>query len=359
MKNIIKTITTLLFVSIFIGCSGGDNSYDGENGLLSGITNTTSLDTSINEIYTQVILEDSKSAFIQSQILLQSIQALNANSSEGNLLQAQIEFKKLVLTYKRVEAVYVAGYNSDNMRDIAEFYLENFIKGSKAQDIGGDLDRVFSGEASLIANSLKGITALEYTLFGDNESVSVITTKMNGIRLTSALIMIDKISGHLLEIQEYYEETSTFSSDGEDSLSALLNVLSQQSYNLRELRIGDGAGLTVKYQDNPSATRLEYYKSLYSLESIEEILKTLKTVMDIGLTDIAALGNTSSEAEAISSAIDDALSITGSFSSTLESSLSNSKTTALYETTRIIQNNITALINGLNFTQDIIDADGD
>ena len=42
MKNIIKTITTLLFVWIFIGCSGGDNSYDGENGLLSGITNTTS-----------------------------------------------------------------------------------------------------------------------------------------------------------------------------------------------------------------------------------------------------------------------------------------------------------------------------
>ncbi|MFT5662312.1 MAG: hypothetical protein ACI9TV_002962, partial [Sulfurimonas sp.] len=294
-----------------------------------------------------------------SQTLLKRIQTLNANSSVDNLLQAQIEFKKLVLAYKRVEVVYVAGYNSDSMRDIAEFYLENFIKGSKAQDIGGDLDRVFSGEASLIANSLKGITALEYTLFGDNENISTVVTKMKGIRLTSALIMIDKISGHLLEIQDYYEKTSTFSLGGEESLSALLNVLSQQSYNLRELRIGDGAGLTVKYLNKPLSTRLEYHKSLYSLESIKEILNTLKTVMEIGLTDIAALGNTSSEAEAISNAIDDALSITNSYPSTLESSLTNSRTTELYETTRIIQNNITALINGLNFTQDIIDADGD
>lgn len=357
MKKSIKIILVFLMM-VFVACSE-DNNYDGVNGLPSGTIDTSSIETAIEELFIEVIIKDSRAVYTQSQVLEQSILALNTNASEQNILQAQEEFKKLVLAYKRVEAIYVAGYNDANMRDIADFFLEQYIKGSKSQDISGDLDRVFAGQASLVANSLKGITALEYTLFGNNESRSILSSKMNITRTSSALTMSSKIKGHLLEIQEYYVNTSTFKSDSDKSVSALLNVLSQQSFNLRELRIGEPAGFTTKFLNNPSSTRLEYYNSEYSLESIQEILNTFKTVMDTSLSAIATIGNASSEAEAISDAIDEALVLTKSYSSTLESSLTDSKTLELYETIRTIQNNITALINGLNFQQDIIDADGD
>ena len=359
MLYIYKTVFITLLTFSFVGC-GGDNSYNGENGLIDPTsTSSTSLDTEINSLYQDVIKKDAQNAYVQSAFLLSAVEDLNNSADEAHLQSARDEFKKLILSYKRVESSYVAGYNSDDMRDIADFYIEQFIKGSKSQDIAGDLDQVFAGTKQIVVNSLKGITALEYTLFGDVESITDIKAKMNQNRLDAALLMAKNIKVQFLDIQDYYQNDTKFLSSNDDAISALLNVLVDNSFRLRESRIGDGAGFTEKYKDNPSNTRLEYYYSTYSLNAIIEILNTHNNIMENGLKAIAIEGNAASEADAITTAIDDALALCNAYSGSLESNLADTKTQELYDTAKTLQNNYTALINGLNFTQDIVEADGD
>ena len=358
MKKVYQLLLASLIAFIFIGC-GGDNNYDGETGLITGQSSANSVDLSIENIYNSIILKDSNETYQRSLILLSQIKDLNRTTNTTNLKIARDSFKELVLSYKRVESIYVAGYYSDDMRDIAEFYIEQFIKGSKAQDIGGDLDEVFAGKKTIVTNALKGITALEYTLFGNAKTLEEINTKMNQNRLNSALLMTNNLVNNLKIVQDYYIADEMFLGSSDEAIGALLNVLVDNSFKLRESRIGDAAGLTVKYLDKPDNTRLEYFKSTYSLESIVEILKTHKRVMDAGLKDIAIIGNASSEANAILISIEEALNLCATYSSSLESELETSKTQELYQVIKILQNNYTALINGLNFTQDIIEADGD
>lgn len=355
--RIYKLFIASLMAFIFIGC--GDNNYDGETGLQTAESSIGSVEGNVQDIYKLVIQKDSEDAYIQTQILLSAIEDLNTSTNEANLQVSRDEFKKLVYAYKRVESAYVAGYNSDDMRDIADFYIESFIKGSKSQDIGGDLDEVFAGNKSIVINALKGITALEYTLFGNVETVVDINMKMNQNRKEAALLMATNLVEQLKIVKEYYENDGTFLSSTDEAISALLNVLVDNSFRLRESRVGDAAGFTAKYIDDPDNTRLEYFKSTNSLEAIKEILNTHKRVMEGGLRDIAIAGSAASEADAISVAIEDAIGICEEYSISLESELSSTRTLQLYETVRTLQNNYTGLINGLNFTQDIVEADGD
>ena len=148
-------LVTLLSLS---GC-GEDNAYNGQTGLIGGgssveASSNNSLNQSIKTLYS-MIQTDSSNAYIQSLEMLQVVNDLSANANEENLEKAQIEFKKLALAYKRVETVYVAGYNDANMKDIAEFYIEQFIKQSKSYDVMGDLDAVFSGTKPLLKMTSK------------------------------------------------------------------------------------------------------------------------------------------------------------------------------------------------------------
>lgn len=356
MRNLLKAVLGLLLVFGYCGC--GDNAYDGETGL-KGSGSGTALDGFIERLYENVMQQDADTAYRQSLLLINAVSTLQSSPTEANLTAAQNAFKKLAGYYKRVESAYVAGYNSDDMRDLADFYLEHFIKSSKSQDIPGDLDQVFAGTGSLNKNSSKGITAMEYTLFGHQESLSALTEKMNTERLAAAVTIAETIAANLKSVRDYYIDDTTFLDNSDEAVSALLNVLVDNAYKLKEIRIGDPAGYTVAYRDDPDSMRLEYYKSLYSLNAIKAILTAHKSIMDNGLSDIAAAGNATSEAEAIETVIDEAISICESYEGPLEQKLERSETEALYNAANVLQNNYTALINALNFTQDIIEADGD
>ena len=357
MKIVFKTVSAIILTVIFSGC-GGDNSYDGENGLI-GTGSGTAIDEAVAGLYANVIIADAQACYADSLVLLNAVQALNSTTDASALAAAQSAFKALALGYKRVESAYVAGYNANDMRDLADFYIEHFIKSSKSQDIPGDLESVFAGTGSLTKNSSKGITALEYTLFGDQESSTDLLAKMNSARLESAVIIAQTVSDNLKTVSDYYHDDGTFLADSEEAVSALLNVLVDNAYKLKEIRIGDPAGYTVKYNDDPDATRLEYYKSINSLEAVKVILDTHKRVMGNGLTEISALGNARSEADAIVTVLDEAIAVCESYTAALEEGVDSSSTQALYNAAIILQNNYTALINALNFTQDIIEADGD
>jgi len=358
MEKIYTTLILLLVILSFSGC--GDNSFDGENGLLSsGSANQSDIDLSLIDIYNKVILKDINASYEKSLSFIQSVKDLNVSTSATTLLFAQVAFKELTLSYKRVESAYVAGRESDNMRDIADFYLEQFIFNSKGDTLFTDLQKIFDGTGALYKNSHKGITALEYTLFDRAVSDVDMLSKMNTIRLTSAITIAQTISANLLLVKNYYENESEFISNSDTAISFLLNQLVDNAYKLKEKRIGDAAGFTVNFINNPDATRLEYYKSVHSIEAIKEILLTHKSIMDNGLTNIATLGSASSEAEAIVTKIDEALAICNSYSNSLESDIAASKTQDLFNTVAILQTNYTALINGLNFQQDLLEADGD
>jgi len=360
MKNIYTALLSLLFITFsFVGC-GNDNSYDGKNGLLSsGGADQTNIDSSILKIYENVILPDANASYEKSLALIQTLKDFNETKSSATLASAQAAFKELALSYKRVESAYVAGRESDEMRDLANFYLEHFIFNSKGDTLFRELENIFNGSGSLYKNSHKGITALEYTLFDMNASSSEMLAKMNTIRRESAITMAEAISLNLKKVQEYYLSESTFLDDSQRAIGLILNQLVDNAYKLKEKRIGDAAGFTLKFKDNPDPTRLEYYKSMNSLPSIKEILLTHKRVMQNGLSDIATLGNASSEAEAILSKIDEAVNICNSYAGPLESNITSTKTRELFDAVAQLQDNYTALINGLNFKQDLLEADGD
>lgn len=358
MKNVYTKLLTIVLALSFMGC-GSDNSFDGENGLLSSGVNKSGIDKSLSQLYTNVILTDINSSYSQSLILIQSVKDLNEMNSTATLLDAQTQFKELALSYKRVESAYVAGRESADMRDIADFYLEQFIFNSKGDTLFTELDNIYAGVGSLFKNSHQGITALEYTLFDKNVTTPVMLSKLNTVRLASAITMAEQISLNLKLVKDYYENESTFLDDGDTAIALVLNVLVDNAFKLREKRIGDPAGYTIKFINKSSVLNLEYHKSVNSLEAIKVILQTHKRIMQEGMSEIAVLGSASSEAETIISIIDDALGTCNSYGGSLESELVSSKTEALYERVSTLQTNYTALINALNFQQDLLEADGD
>ncbi|MDD5202563.1 MAG: imelysin family protein [Sulfurimonas sp.] len=358
MKNVYKTLLLLLLSLSFIACD--DNSYDGETGLISPeMVSQSSINLSLEKIYKDVILKDINTTYEQSLLLIESVKDLNETNTTATLLVAQEAFKSLILAYKSVESAYIAGRESDAMRDIAEFSLEQFILNSKGDTLFTDLQNIFDGTGALYKNSHLGITALEYTLFDRAVTIEVMHTKMNTIRLASALTMAQTISQNLLLVKNYYESESEFLQESDAAMTLLLNQLVDNTYKLKEKRIGDAGGFTLKYQDNPDSTRLEYYKSVHSLEAIKTILVTHKRIMENGLTEIAKLANAESEANAIVEKLSEAIAICDSFPDSLEAHVASTQTQELYNTIIILQMNYTALINGLNFEQDLLEADGD
>ncbi len=364
MKKIYTTIFSLLLTFSLVGC-GDDNSFTGKNLLAAQSIDQATIDEAVKDIYDKVILRDIYAANTQALKLIQSVTNLKDTNSSGNLSSAQASFKKLVLSYKRVESVYIAGRESDDMRDLADFRIEQFIFNSKGDTLFTDLDKIFNGIGTLQKSSHKGITALEYTLFDRNITQSEMLSKMNTIRRTSALTMAETISQNLVLVEQYYERESIFLEDSDTAISLLLNTLVDNAFKSREKRVGDAAGFTKNFIGNPRVDRLEYHKSVYSLEAIKEILNTHKSVMQNGLSNIAKFGNADSEGEAVVSSINAALAICDSYISSIEAELTDvsgnttQKTRDLYNSLGVLQTNYTSLISGLNFRQDLLEADGD
>lgn len=344
-----------LVALIFLGC-GGDNAYDGETGLLSG-GSSESLATQLQQIDDAVLVKGSVSLAEQAESTHTALLALQREQSEANLQAAQLQATTLFESWKGVEALYVAKKYDDAMIDIPA-QMDVFNIGNI--DIPSRLDEVFEGtsslEGQLYQSATRSMGALEYTLFGDQEMLDVDLTQR---RADAAVIMIEYLEGHIETIATFYEESTAFVDSGEDAVGVLINQLIDSTYKLKEWRLGDPAGYTLKYEDDPDATRLEYYHSKRSLEGMRAILSAQETVMLEGLQAIAAENSASSEGEALLTLIEDAIAQIDAFTLPIEEGPASSRSLALYETIDTLQTSYTALINTLNFQQDIIEADGD
>jgi len=340
-----KIILTILTSFLITGCGGGNNSYDGVNGLIGSSANIETVIKPTENIVTNLLQQSSANVSRNALLVKDAIES-------SSLTNAQYEFKKFILSWKKVEATYIAGTLNSALIDTPRF-IDFFHIGN--EDITEQLDTVIASTAKasdlLFKNSHKSVNALEYILFNSGNDTK---------RLEMATVMIDALITHLNTIEKYYKNIDVNQLDTQVFAEDLINILIDSAYKLKEWRVGDAAGFTAKYKDNPDATRLEYSTSKYSLEVIASILNAHEEAFSNGLLAISTAGNALAEANIVLANIASAQNAIKMFNAPLSQELTSNKTLTLYNALNALYNSyVNTLTGALKFSVDIIEADGD
>lgn len=200
--------------------------------------------------------------------------------SDAKTLQENLNkknFKKLVSSWKKIEALYFAGDIDENYIDTPR-YIDVFH--NLKEDLNEQMQRVIeSNDEPIIAlykNSFKTINALEYVLLNDDE-----ISKRDEVL---ANIILKSIISNLTEILDVYNQyISQYISNPKTNEkwenSLLINTMIASTYRLKEWRIAEVAGISSKYKNNPDYKRSEYYVSQNSLNAIKTIIQAHKSIM--------------------------------------------------------------------------------
>ena len=248
--KIFKIILTILCLTIFVNAE-----------------NTISDNEVLKTIYEKVILANSKKATYDISELKKALE-------EKDITKSKELFKKVITSWKSVQSSYILGELNEDYIDTPRL-IDIYHHGN--EDIKLQLDRAIQSEDDikivLFKNSLKSINALEYILYKKDIS----NNRINDI----ALAITKRIQSHLNDInEEYKNQEANFLSDLKKANSILINQLNQNTYKLKEWRLGDTIGLSKKYENNPNNERAEYYTSKNSSLAINAILTTYKNIFD-------------------------------------------------------------------------------
>lgn len=221
----------------------------------------------IETLYEKVILKDVKQAIDDAANLKIELQ-------NRDVQKVKIEFSKLVYSWKSVESFYILGDLDEDYIDTPR-YIDIFHNGN--EDITKQLDRAIKSSdelrIALFKNSLKSINALEYIIYEKD----IKEKRVNEI----SLAIIDRILMHLNDIEQAYKENKEkLFKQIEKANSIVINTIVQNTYKLKEWRIGDVMGLTKKYEEKPDNSRAEYFISKNSSNAINAILLTIKSILD-------------------------------------------------------------------------------
>lgn len=221
----------------------------------------------LTSIYENIILKNSVNS-------VKAIEILQKDIKQNKFENKSKDFTNLVKSWKSVEAFYILGDLDDSYLDTPR-YIDTFHHGN--EDIKAQLDLIIQSKEdlsiSLYKNSHKTINALEYILFEKD---------LKNPRIKEiALIIIQRIKENLEDIYEGYKEAQEkFVKDELASNAMMLNSLIENSYKLKEWRVGDPSGLSRKYKGDPSNDRGEYFLSQNSIAAITSILDTHLQVLD-------------------------------------------------------------------------------
>lgn len=305
--------------------------------------------------------------FIQQELLInhsqQAVQSLRALQSslaayrdESDTPAIREQFKQFVLSWKRVEALYVAGDLNEDLIDHPR-YIDYFHQGNES--IPTLMQRVLDSDKPLpqmlFKNSLKGVNALEYLLFSAD-------SLLGKRRLEASLLASKNILTWLEEIADFYQYDETFVNKGQASLSLIVNKMIDSHYKTMNWRVGEAGGLIAKYQDNPSFERLEYHVSALSLEAILAILDVHQQVVNhpSGLLAYSATLGVKDDLSFIAQKIKQAKNTAEGMPKPLKDQLSSSTYQQLFMALQDVHNAYYfMLIDSLGLHAQIIDADGD
>ena len=366
--NLIKPILLAITV-LFAGC-GSDNAYDGTG--LIGSNTTTVQENAMVSLQTEVFQKHADALQESIAEMRNSISTFENNLTVSDVSSLQTKFENIMRAWKSVEAGYIAAEYDETMIDTPSF-IDYFHTGNVdvASDVQAALDQSGDIEGELFKNSSKTITALEYLLFGMATPLDEMVGLMNQDaqrRLDATGVVLKNLEAQSSKIATFYHNDTKFAANTTDASNALVNVLIDSAYKLKEWRIGEPSGIAVKYAGNPDSNRFEYAKSKYSLEAMRAILLTHQEIM--GEQSYANFGSFASQngaqtvVIAIRKQIDDALGVLDQFNTPIEEVIIGTKVDAkidtLYTATKELQRlYYESLIQALSLTAEIIEADGD
>ena len=357
MKKFAKILYFTLLLLLLANC-GEDNAFSGQ-GIIGGGTSNIKADAFSS--LKKEVFEQHATHFVEA---IQSLQNRLKTTTKIELLQPF--FKEIMQEWKSVEASYIVADYDKSLIDTPQ--LIDFYRTGKKLDIPSDIDKALGlkigVKEALFKNSSQSITALEYLLFGESEIL--LTQKER--RIEAVEVTLTNLEKKAQIIVAFYQADTQFTRDVTEASNSVVNVLSASSFKLKEWRIGEPSGIASKFKDEPNPSRLEYAKSKLSLEAITSILKTHQEIM--GVQSYANFGSFASQNGAIQSVqkiqkeLQNALEIIGSFSKPLEEMISkttiDTKVQKLYESVKNLQKlYLESLIQALNLTAEIIEADGD
>lgn len=331
----------------------------GLNILFSGYAHASIHQDFLRDVQKYILIEDSKNAQANLIELKELILAQKNNPTEERANVIKDKFKALVLNWKKVEAVYVAGGVDEDYLDHPRF-IDYFNQGNES--IHWLVSRAIAGnqdlQNALFKNSTKSINALEYLLFNIDHK------KDSSRYLDAAVISINHIGTWLEEIVDFYQSDKKFVEQDKQSVSLLVNRLIDSSYKLRTWRVGEAGGFVKKYEGSPSADRLEYPLSSISLEAIISILDThIKVIENKNTVDLLAIGKQSGAQAEIALILEKALAAkkaARALQSPLKTQIKRAEYKTLFTKLDELHNAYYfMLIDALGLKSQIIDADGD
>lgn len=309
-------------------------------------TTTLFANEGLTSIFDNILLKNSKQAVLD-------IQNVKKNIKQDNKKEISKSFQNFVKSWKSVDAFYILGDLDDSYLDTPR-YIDTFHQGN--EDIKKQLNLIIEDSEdlsiSLYKNSHKTINALEYILF---------TQDLSNARVKKiALLITDKLKENLEEIYNgYLENKALFLKDEVTANAMMLNSLIENSYKIKEWRVGDPAGLSRKFKSKPSNERAEYSISKNSIVAIESILNTHLLVLDN--QEFPNFGSMI-RSYSVNDELNDAVKY-------LKSSLNNTKMVKnedfsnakkLYKSLKKLHSTYyISLIGKLKVTAKILDADGD
>lgn len=265
------------------------------------------------------------------------------------------DFQELIYNWKKVEAVYVAGDLDSDYLDSPR-YID--VYHNLKENLHEQMQRVRESDddlaVSMFKNSFKTINALEYILYS-NEKISA---KDKAI----SKMILQNIQSHLEDILEVYTtKNKQFLEDETFTNAAVMNALVGSAYKLKEWRVADVLGETLKYKDNPNNNRAEYYLSKNSVLALKAILKTHQEILDapdyFDFGDLYIKDLTHDEVQITRQIIKDALVALDNIPN---DDLTSKEAKEFYVVANNLYNNyFMSLIQGLTITSKILDADGD
>lgn len=318
--------------------------------LLTFLTALFASENAQENILNKVLIVNTQKA-IQSSLELEKSLGKKLLSKE----EIQKKFTQLLFDWKKVEALYIAGELDNDYLDTPR-YIDVFH--NLKENLHEQMQRVRQSRdevnVALFKHSFKTINALEYMLYSSDTFVA------RDVEISKAIVQ--NIQKQLKEILEVYQtKGNDFIRNEVFANGLIMNTLVQSIYKLKEWRVADVAGLSLKYKNNPNANRAEYFLSQNSTQAIEAILLAhqevldSKTFFDFGDKYERDLKNNDIKKtrELLKKAVSKLEKIP-------QDDLSSNEAQTFYESVNEIYNHyFFTLIQDLKITAKILDADGD